>query len=410
MNNASTLNQQILTLADQCVKCGLCSTQCPTYRLNQDENESPRGRIALAQAFASNAIAPNNSASQHLENCLLCRRCETSCPSEVKYGELMDLTNELIANNKPQQKLKTTIIGIISRISHKNWTRIEKTWRFALKTPLPKLLNLFKYGKKALSLMPPIHQPNNFSTPLFAANKEQVFVFTGCMSHIADKQTISACINLLERCHYSVKTPNDQACCGAIAAREGLSSQAKQCQSINQRAFQDSNDSPIIFFTTGCGSKLKEYRSASSAPNKFTSRVTSITQFLLNSPHFGQLKLSPLNKKVLIFTPCSESNMLKESGGTHQLLQHIPELTLLNLPQNIGCCGASGLQMITNPQQAESIRHPTIEAILQLSPDLIVSPNYPCSLHITQGLKEKGLDIPMIHPIELILNQINSAD
>ena len=408
MSNAPNLNLKILELADHCVKCGLCSSQCPTYRIKQDENESPRGRIALAQALASNAIPAGDKISSHFDNCLQCRQCEVSCPSEVKYGELIKLSQELLFQKKTKkQRLKVFIINTISTLSDKNWQKIE-ILRVILKyTQLLQLLRLSKTGRllhQTLSNTSSKKSRHGTTTPLL--KKERVFLFTGCLSHILDQQSLQACIGLLEHCGYSVNTPGNQACCGAIASRHGLSEIEQQCQINNQSAFTDPNNNPVIFFTTGCGSKLKEYKNQLPSNIEFSARTISITDFLINSPLFAQLKFSTLKKKVLVFNPCSEKNALRQTGISEKLLARIPGIEIVSLPSNTGCCGASGSHFITHKQQAEQIRQPILEQITLLSPDFIVSPNYPCNLHIHAGLKEKNLDIPMIHPIELLFNQI----
>ena len=90
MNNSINTSKYILSLADRCVKCGLCLPQCPTYALTANENESPRGRIALIQGWLSGELSPTDTLTQHLDQCLLCRRCERVCPSVVPYGEIID--------------------------------------------------------------------------------------------------------------------------------------------------------------------------------------------------------------------------------------------------------------------------------------------------------------------------------
>ena len=92
----------ILSLADRCVKCGLCLPQCPTYSLTSNENESPRGRIALIQGWLTGQLSATNTLTNHLDQCLLCRRCERVCPSQVPYGEIMDQSKALLSTNTAQ--------------------------------------------------------------------------------------------------------------------------------------------------------------------------------------------------------------------------------------------------------------------------------------------------------------------
>ena len=407
MTETAVLKQNILELADHCVKCGLCSSQCPTYLLKQDENESPRGRIALAQALASDAIQNNEKISTHINNCLQCRRCEAACPSDVKYGDLINATNELLAQQQQTKYLPKRLINFISGLTHQNWGKIEKLYKIISHTGLIHFLKISKTGRVAFNLIPKkSSSPLNITTTKkIAPPSNSVFLFTGCLSHIFDKQTLKISIELLKQCGYEVQIPEKQTCCGAIAARQGLTDTEQQCQLSNQMAFSDTNHSPIIFFTTGCGSKLKEYKEKLPSEVTFANRTFDISSFLIKSDLFTKLKFSPLNKNVLIFNPCSERNILKQDGITEKLLYRIPDINFIKLPKSTGCCGASGSHLLTHSQQADQIRTPILNQILSLSPDIIVSPNYPCNLHIQAGLKEKGMDIPMIHPIELLYQQ-----
>jgi len=410
MRNISVLKQKILNLADHCVKCGLCSSQCPTYLLKQDENESPRGRIALAQALASDSMQIGDKVSTHLNNCLQCRRCEASCPSQVKYGELISTTNALL-NQENQQtgRIKAKIISKLSKFSHENWLKIAVFFQFLSSTGLIQLFRLSKSGKQTLRYLPRNLTLRKKTHKKFNTNQTVNFVslFTGCLSHIFDKHTLQICTELLENCGYSVNIPPKQTCCGAIATRQGLGDIDQQCQLSNQMAFNDIKNSPIIFFTTGCGAKLKEYQEQLPGDVKFADRVFNITDFLEHSELFATLKFNPLKKKVLIFNPCSERNVLKQDSIIEKLISRIPDIEIINLSKTTGCCGASGSHLITHQNQANQIRLPILEQIISLSPDIIVSSNYPCNLHIQTGLEEKGLDIPMIHPIELLYNQVN---
>ena len=407
MTNTAALKQKILNLADHCVKCGLCSSQCPTYLLKQDENESPRGRIALAQALASDAIQIGETISTHLNNCLQCRRCEASCPSDVKYGDLINATNELLnLQDKQSHYLNKRIISFVSQLSHEKWIKIEKLFQFISHTGLLHLLKISKAGRQAFKFIP--EKSTTQITNTITKEKKTsypVFLFTGCLSHIFDKQTLETSTELLKNCGYTVRIPNQQTCCGAIAAREGQSATEQQCHLNNQMAFSDPTNAPVLFFTTGCGAKLKEYEETLPSDLTFADRVSDITDFLNTSDLFAQLKFTALKKNVLIFNPCSERNILKQHGIVEKLLTRIPEINIIKLPNTTGCCGASGSHLFTHQQQAEQIRKPILDQIISLSPDIIVSPNYPCSLHIQSGLKEKGLDINVIHPIELLYKQ-----
>ncbi|MDH3325515.1 MAG: (Fe-S)-binding protein, partial [Gammaproteobacteria bacterium] len=113
------------------------------------------------------------------------------------------------------------------------------------------------------------------------------------------------------------------------------------------------------------------------------------------------------NKRVLVHAPCTEKNALKERGSVEQLLSHLPNTEIISLKESTGCCGAAGDYMINNASMANKIRLPLISDIETINPDIIVTSNYTCGIHIKNGLLEKNLDIPVLHPIRLLLKYIS---
>jgi len=239
----------ILSLADRCVKCGLCLPQCPTYELTANENESPRGRIALIQGWLSGQLSPSRILTQHLDQCLLCRRCERVCPSQVAYGEIMDQSKALLAEQTKTRfsfqslitnsSLKLLLNKKSSNFSFSAVRLLKKTGIFVLikKSGLLKIIGL----QHLISYLPDLDKPAKTKNFYPAETKiperaEQVKVilgetrsgsgvqktqrnvalFTGCLSKQLDPKTINASIKLLNRLGYGVYLPEQQVCCGAL--------------------------------------------------------------------------------------------------------------------------------------------------------------------------------------------------
>ena len=392
MSSFPKLKSITLEKADRCVKCGLCSAQCPTYLIDGSENESPRGRVSLAQALASGEIEDTSQAEQHINNCLLCQRCEKICPSGVEFGEIM-ASSRAILQATNSQPITTTITNWTAKRTHGDWKKIAKAANLLKKAGvlrlIPRLSPIHEYIKAF-----PMSKQTQPSTPI-----GQVSLFTGCTSHILDANTIDDARQLLNLCGYTVSTPTEQVCCGALPHHKGLLDTAKQCEQSNIKAFE--HDSPIIFLATACGATLRAY------DNEFKSRATNITAFLNNENALKRLNFTTLKKRILVHDPCSDKNTLKETGNTQKLLSHLPGAEVMSLKETTGCCGAAGDYMISHADNANEIRKPLIHDIEAINPDIIVTTNYTCGIHIQNGLKAKGLDIPVVHPIKLLLNQIS---
>ena len=242
----------ILSLADRCVKCGLCLPQCPTYALTANENESPRGRIALIQGWLTGELSPTGTLTQHLDQCLLCRRCERVCPSMVPYGEIMDQSKVLLTEKtKPRFSLQAFITNrSLKLLLNKNFSAafistlrfLQKTGMVALtrKTGLLKIFGLQRLTSYLPKLDKPVKTKNFY--PATNTIKGNISLFTGCLSKQLDPATVNASIKLLNRLGYGVYVPEQQVCCGALHLHEGKKQQAVTFANININTFNQQKD------------------------------------------------------------------------------------------------------------------------------------------------------------------------
>ncbi|MCG8428573.1 MAG: (Fe-S)-binding protein [Chromatiales bacterium] len=382
--------------ADRCVKCGLCLPHCPTYKLTQDESDSPRGRIALIQAVANDQLDIAD-AQFHLDRCLSCRACEAACPSGVKYGKLIDGIRTYQAQN-----LSTKISNLlISTLSYKRAT--SSLLKHYLDSPLRPLVR--RLGSKQLRRMddrlpdqitPPI-KPRTTSAP-----KGAIAFFTGCVSNLVDQQIIEASIRVLEHCGYQVMIPDQQGCCGAIHLHNGDTARAKQLGQNNRKAFNSLEVEAIINCVSGCGAQLQEYdQIGTPLPHP----VMDISDFLIQHQAITPQQLRPLDQTVLLHTPCTLKNVVGAADSPGQLLALIPELTVIPLPLN-DCCGAAGSFMLSQPDLADRLREPFIQSIKEQQPDIIATSNTGCAMHLRAGTHAAGLTTSIQHPIELIAQQL----
>lgn len=387
--------------ADLCVKCGLCLSHCPTYRITENENESPRGRIALIQAFAGGRLGATPKLLAHIDNCLLCRSCEKVCPAEVPYGRLIDRFRAHTQSLQPFSPAAALLNKVAADRALHRWA--QAGLRFYQTHSLKRLglLRLFNLG--ALNRVLP--DSNTVAEPLhcyYAAEnaKGEVGLFTGCMGTLLDRTTLLAAIKCLTGAGFHVHVPSTQACCGALAQHDGNRNTADQLAEKNCRAFAAPNLTAIVAIASGCGAQLKEYRNAG-----FAKKVVDISRFLSQNSDFSG-RLAPLQAKVCLHTPCSLKNVMREENGPLDLLRMIPELEIAELPDTTFCCGAAGSYVLKHPEMANALVNEVLKAAIDTQADYLATSNIGCALHIAAGMRERGNKMQVLHPITLLAQQL----
>ena len=393
----SNTKKELLAIADSCVKCGICAPHCPTYTHTQNENESPRGRIALIQAWAGGQLNLTENLLAHIDSCLLCRACEKSCPAVVPYAKLIDdfraemhgeqstplsvrLVKTIAENKRVQRWAK-------SGLKFYQQNNLQKTARFLR---LPTLFGL----KKLERLVPDYHeaQPLKNYYPATGEVKGDVGLFIGCMGELFDFETVNAAITVLTHVGFNVHLPETQVCCGALALHEGDAETAKDLAKQNQTAFANENLQAIITIASGCGSTLKDY-----AP-----KVVDISHFLSQF----EFDLKPLSANLRVHSPCTLKNVLKTDKSVLKLLKKIPDANISPLPETTQCCGAAGSYSLRHEKMAQTLLNELLDITLEKPTDYLVSSNIGCALHIAAGLKERGENMAVVHPIILLAKQL----
>ena len=384
-----------------CVHCGFCLATCPTYQLLGDELDSPRGRIYLMKQMFEGADVTEKT-QLHLDRCLTCRACETTCPSGVKYGRLVDIGR-----------------GYVESRVQRGFTATLK--RKALAAVLPKAAifkTALKLGQLAKPLLPgllkkkiPPSQPaQTWPAPRHA---RKMLVLDGCVQPTLEPNINGATARVLDRLGISLIKSDQAGCCGAVAYH--LNHQADGLNYMRRNIdawwpFVESRVEAIVMTASGCGTTVKEYgHLLENDPiyAKKASRITALTKDIsevITAEADGFAKLlearEKQNQKIAFHPPCSLQHAQKLNGIVEPLLLKMGyELT--PVPDSHLCCGSAGTYSLLQPELSQRLLKNKIENLNLGKPTLIATANIGCQSHI-----QTATHLPVKHWIELLAEQM----
>ncbi len=392
-NSPETVRHRLLIETDRCVKCGLCLPTCPTYQVAGTETESPRGRLALMEALVRGQVPAQGALDEHLQNCLLCRACESACPSGVKYGAAMDLAREITRDGR--SGWLDALAGLLSRpglgaigIRAGQWLPNGLSIR---QVPVGRL------GRTAAELSAGPPRPGEY--PAIGQRQGRVGLFLGCIGRHLQARALHAAVRVLRRLGYDVLVPAEQGCCGAMHLHLGDSAAAQRLAERNRDAFAGRTLDVVLSLATGCGIHLSEHMPAQ-WPHQ------DLNAFLADHVDRAGLDFNPLAARAAVHTPCSQRRMGMDAKTLRRLLAHIPDLELIDLPGNDRCCGAAGLHLLSHYPLAEELARPKLRFLLEQRPDWLLSGNPGCLLHLADQARAAGVELAAVHPVELLAGQL----
>jgi glycolate oxidase iron-sulfur subunit len=389
---------RIAALADECVKCGLCLPHCPTYALDATETESPRGRIALAAAGTSGAVEPGFDLRLHLDHCLACLACERVCPVPVHYGPLIVETRAALA---PARKRPRLLLDILSRPrllrAFAALARVTgaRAWLPALSRLLPEASPI-RAAARVLAVAPPIGRAVRSEAP-GSDSGMRVALFGGCVQGVYERDAQAAAVRLLQAAGFDVAMV-ENLCCGALAAHTGDAPRADKLMARVRQAFERSGAQVLLTGTSGCLGTLR-----AALPDR---QVDDVLGFL--AAHAEALRFDALDARVALHLPCTQVNVARNGDAVRKLLARVPGLQVAVLPTQAQCCGAAGNHMLEFPQRAAAYREKVLAQVPQPAPDLLLTSNIGCRLHLAVGLKENGSALVVEHPLTLLARQLKA--
>ncbi len=385
-----------LTGLDPCVHCGFCLQACPTFVATGDEADGPRGRIVLIKAIERGQIALDDAeATAHLDRCLGCRACETTCPSGVSYGPALEEIRGRQSAVRPVPLLARLTLAVMAEPARlvKGRSRLS-----------------FTAGMLAATRMR-VAGDGNSPSPSGEEETERpqaaddAVVFTGCVmdglfSHVND-----ATGRVLAQNGYTLRTAPRQQCCGALHAHAGMLDEARGLARRNLEAFSDVPTALVAVNSAGCGAMLKDYGHLlhgdplEREAQAFSSRVKDVSELLAA---VGPQPGGPLELTVAYDPPCHLAHAQRVIDSPDKVLSAIPGLRRVWHADADHCCGGAGIYTLVQPELSQSVLQRKIDAINAVEPDVVVTGNPGCAMQLGAGLLAAGLPTPVVHPVELL--------
>jgi glycolate oxidase iron-sulfur subunit len=412
-------------LIDACVHCGFCLSTCPSYRVIGKETDSPRGRIYLMDAINEGKIPLSDASAQHFDSCLGCLACVTTCPSGVQYDKLIAATRPQVERQHQrsftEQLLRQLIFAIFPY--PRRLRALLAPLSLYQKLGLQKLLRstglldrLLPSQLAAMESVLPAISPQAFQDslpqviPAQGEKRYRVGMILGCVQRVFLPHVNDATVRVLTANGCEVVIPPSQGCCAALTHHQGQEAQTQELARKAIDAFADTNVDAIIINASGCGHTLKEYGHIlqddpkyAEAAKRFSSKVKDVQEFL---DAVGlTAKLSPLQDEPLAVVYQDACHMLhgqKISLEPRRLLKQIPGIQLREPVDAALCCGSAGVYNILQPEVANELGQMKVQNLVNTKASLIASPNVGCTIQIRKHLQLKGLEVPVMHPMELL--------
>ncbi|WP_298887691.1 glycolate oxidase subunit GlcF [uncultured Bradyrhizobium sp.] len=401
-----------------CVHCGFCTATCPTYVLLGDELDSPRGRIYLIKEMLEKDQTPTPEVVKHVDRCLSCLACMTTCPSGVNYMHLVDQARVRIEQRYRRplaERLLRRVLAFV--LPDPQWFRISmrlaqlaRPLAVFLPTPRPSATpGLIQRLKAMLALAPDrLPAPGALPGSVFAAlgkKRGRVALLQGCAQQVLAPRINQAAISLLTRHGIEVVLVRDEQCCGALTHHLGDDEDALARARANVAAWckeaAGEGLDAILVTTSGCGTVIKDYGYLLREDAAFAADAAKVSALAKDiTEYVAGLGLAPSAQQhdivVAYHSACSLQHGQKITGLPKELLSK-NGFVVKDVPESHLCCGSAGTYNILQPELAGRLRDRKVANIASVKPDMIAAGNIGCMVQIASGTS-----VPVVHTIELL--------
>ena len=376
-----------------CVHCGFCNATCPTYQLLGDELEGPRGRIYLIkQVLEGNQVTQKTQ--QHLDRCLSCRNCETTCPSGVDYHNLLDIgravVDAAVARPLGQRLVREGLRAVVAKpslfkslMSSGHLFRAVLPQRLQTKLPHP--------------AAPAKARPTRH-------HARQVLMLEGCVQPSLSPNTNAATARVLDRLGIGVMPSREAGCCGAVDYHLDAQAAGLDRARRNIDAWWPSIEQgveAIVQTASGCGAFIKEYGHLLSTDPSYADKakkVSALAKDLVEVLRDEPLEMLAIHsaQRLAFHCPCTLQHAQKLGGAVESVLARLG-FNLTAVPDGHLCCGSAGTYSITQPELSQQLRDKRLNALESGQPDVIITANVGCQSHLNGAGRT-----PVRHWIELV--------
>ncbi|MBU2533112.1 MAG: glycolate oxidase subunit GlcF [Alphaproteobacteria bacterium] len=392
----------------KCVHCGFCTATCPTYLLLGDELDSPRGRIYLIKDMLENDRAADARTVKHIDRCLSCLSCMTTCPSGVHYMHLVDHARAHIEKTyrRPlaDRALRTILATVLPRPGLFRLALIGARIARPIRALLPGRL------KGLVAMAPATIPPPSFVDragvyPPSGHRRMRVALLNGCAQKVLDPKVNESTIRLLNRLGVEVVVAEGAGCCGALTHHLGKVGASHASAAANIRAWKREIDSDgldhVVINTSGCGTTVKDYGHMFRNDPGLAQDAAQISAIACDvSELLAKFKPTAVpgipQLRVAYHSACSMQHGQKITSAPFTILNGVGFETLA-VPESHICCGSAGTYNLLQPELANRLQARKVENIESLSPDVIAAGNLGCMIQISAATR-----IPVVHTVELV--------
>ena len=391
-----------------CVHCGFCNATCPTYLLTGNELEGPRGRIYLIKNVLENGIKASRKTIEHIDNCLGCLACETTCPSGVDYSRLLEEARPRLDKLVKRPFTDRLLRAMLTRI-----LPYPGRFRFALKmSGLGRVFSwLMPKNMRPLLDMAPKRLPRSAEVAkagvvsAVGEKRIRVALLTGCAQQVLGPQINDATVRLLTRLGAEVVMPKDAGCCGALTFHMGERKRSRKLMQRNIEVWHnevaENGLDAIVLNTSGCGTAIREYDYIFRHDPKLAVKAKTVTALVRDVAEVvAELGLGEASKalklKVAYHDACSLQHGVQVKTQPRQLLKDAG-FDVVEVPEAHICCGSAGTYNMLQPELASQLQARKAEHIESVAPQIVAAGNIGCMEQIAGGVK-----VPVVHTVELL--------
>ena len=422
-------------LIADCVHCGFCLPACPTYLIEAEEADSPRGRIVLMSEALTEGSALSPEMVRHFDSCLGCMACVTACPSGVRYDRLIEATRPQVERNASRpaadrlwRQLLLTVFTS-PQLLEAGLSVLSGLRRLCPEHVLDQLLNSLVESSGLQARFPRLHALASLTAvaparpaggtgvpaipPPSGAPRARVGLLLGCANRALFSPVNQATARVLAAEGCEVVVPPSAGCCGALPLHAGFEPQARRLAAGLIAAFEDCD--LVVVNAAGCGSAMKDYAHLLDEDERwaapaaaFSSKTRDVSEFLAElGPRAPR---HPVPVTVAYHDACHLAHAQGIRAQPRALLQAIPGLTLVEPAEQEVCCGSAGIYNLLETGTARQLGDRKVQRLTATGAEIIAAGNPGCSLQIAAGLRARGEAIPIFHPIEILDASIRSGN